>query len=90
MSLINYQVELKLRWVKHFLLSVAANNNDEANLDNIISRSKAQNYYPQPSLYQQMATKNYQNFLAKDLKDQFIGMSVKQNVRIKMRKVCRC
>ena len=44
MSLINYQVELKLRWVKHFLLSVAANNNDEANLDNIISRSKAQNY----------------------------------------------
>ena len=42
MSLINYQVELKLRWAKHFLLSFAANNNDEANLDNIIFRSKAQ------------------------------------------------
>ena len=36
------------------------------------------------SLYQPKTTKNYQNLLAKDLKDQCIGMNIKQKVRIKM------
>ena len=31
------------------------------------------------SLYQQDTNKNYQHILAKDLKDQFIGMNIKQN-----------
>ena len=31
--------------------------------------------------------KNYQNFLAKDLKDQFIGMSIKQKFRIKIQQM---
>ena len=31
------------------------------------------------SLYQQETIKNYQNFLVKDLKDQFIGMNIKQS-----------
>ena len=34
------------------------------------------------SPYPQKTIKNYQNFLAKDLKDQFIGMNIKQKVRI--------
>ena len=34
------------------------------------------------SLYQQKATKSYQNVLAKDLKDQFIVMNIKQRVRV--------
>ena len=37
------------------------------------------------SLYQQKTITNYQNVLAKDLKDQCIGMNIKQKVRIKMR-----
>ena len=39
---------------------------------------KAQHYMPLLSLYQQNTIKNYQNFLAKDLKDQFIGMTIKK------------
>ena len=31
--------------------------------------------------------KNYQNFLPKDFKDQFIGMNIKQRVRIKTRQM---
>ena len=31
---------------------------------------------------QQKTIKNYQNFLAEDLKDQFIGINIKQKVRI--------
>ena len=37
----------------------------------------------QLSLYQQQTIKNYQNFLAKDLKDEFVGMIIKQKVRAK-------
>ena len=40
--------------------------------------SKTQNYMCLSSLYQQKTIKNYQNFLAKDLKDQFIGMNIKK------------
>ena len=39
------------------------------------------------SLYQQKTVKNYQNFLAKDLKDKFIGMNIKQNVRTKIQQM---
>ena len=33
------------------------------------------------SSHQQKTTKNYQNVLAKDLKDQFIRMNLKQKVK---------
>ena len=38
-------------------------------------------------LYQQETIKNYENILAKDLEDQFIGMNTKQKVIIKIQKV---
>ena len=41
----------------------------------------------QLQLYRQETIKNYYNFLAKDLKDQFTGMNIKQKVRIKMRQM---
>ena len=40
---------------------------------------ETQNYMFLLPLYQQKIIKNYQNFLTKDLKDQFIRMSIKQN-----------
>ena len=49
--------------------------------------SKTQNCMFLSSLYQQEAIKNYQNFLAKNLKDQFIGMNIKQKERIKIRQM---
>ena len=33
--------------------------------------------------YQEKTTKTYQNFLVKDLKDQCIGINIKQRMRIK-------
>ena len=39
------------------------------------------------SVYQQKTIKNYQNFIVKDLKDQFIGMNIRPKVRIKIRQV---
>ena len=38
-------------------------------------------------LYQQETIKKYQNFLVKNLKDQFVGMNIKQNVRIKIQQL---
>ena len=32
-------------------------------------------------------SENYQNFLAKDLEDQIIGMNIKEKVRIKIRQM---
>ena len=41
---------------------------------------KAQNYMFLQQLYQQETIKNYQNFWAEDLEDQFIGINIKQKV----------
>ena len=38
-------------------------------------------------LYQQKTFKNYQNFLAKGLEDPFIGMNIRQKVRIKIQQM---
>ena len=40
--------------------------------------SKTQNYIFMSSLYQQKTIKNHQNSLAKNLKDQCIGVNIKQ------------
>ena len=75
MPLINCKVELKLRWSKHCVLSVAGTDNANSDNDdnNIIFTIKdTKLYVPVVTL-----SANYQNFLSKDLKDQFIGMSMK-------------
>ena len=75
MILINCKVELKLRWSKHCVLSVAGTDNANSDNDdnNIIFTIKdTKLYVPVVTL-----SENYQNFLSKDLKDQFIGMSMK-------------
>ena len=62
--------------MNHCVLYVLGNDNTNAN-DNIIF-TKAQNYMFLKSLYQQKTIKNNQNFLAKYLKDQCIGMDIKK------------
>ena len=76
MPLIHCKVELKLRWTKHCVLSVLDNENYNANVDsnNIIFTIKDISLF---SLHQQKTIKNYQNFLAKDLKNPCIGMNTK-------------
>ena len=39
------------------------------------------------SLYQQKTIKNYQNSLTNDLKDQCLGMNIKQKMKIKLQQM---
>ena len=89
MSMINWKVELKLRWTKHCFLSVLgiANNGDgDANDDNIWSIKGTKLNVPVITLLAK-ATKNDCSFLPKDLKDQCIEMNIKQKVKLKIRKI---
>ena len=49
--------------------------------------SKTQNYMFLKKFYQLKIIKNYQNFVAKDFKDQFIGINIKEKVRIKIQQM---
>ena len=84
--MINCKVELKLKWKKHCILSTDGNSNADVNSD-IVFDIKTQNYMSLQSLYKQKTIKNYQNLLAKDSKDQFIGINTKQKVRIEIQQI---
>ena len=73
-------------------MSVAGNEkniNEDANANNITFTIKNTKFYvPVVTRGNQQETiKNNQKFLAKDLKDQFIGISIKQKVRIKIQQM---
>ena len=73
MPLINCKVELKHKWIKYSILSPADNDNNDANSNIIFTIKDTKLYVPTVTL----STKNdqnYQNPLAKDLKDWSIGM----------------
>ena len=55
----------------------------------LFSVSKTPNYMSILSHYQQKTTKNYLDFLTKDLKDQCIGMNIKQKVKLKIQQFTR-
>ena len=57
----------------------SGNDNSDADANNIFFTSKNKKLL---LLYQQKITKNYQNFLAKDLRDQCIRMNIKQKVKV--------
>ena len=86
MLLINCKVELKLRRTNHCALAVGGVENDDTYSD-IYFTVKEKNYMSLLSLYLQRTIKNYQNFLAKSLKDQCIEMNINQKVRIKLQQM---
>ena len=53
----------------------------------LFSLSKTRRYMFLYQFYQQRKIKNYQNFLVNDLKDQFVGMNIKEKERIKMQQM---
>ena len=53
----------------------------------LFSLSKTRRYMFLYQFYQQRIIKNYQNFLVNDLKDQFVGMNIKEKERIKMQQM---
>ena len=64
----SYEFELSLKWYEGCLLTVATTVTFK------ITNAK---FYVQLLLYQQKTIQNYQNYLAKDLKDQFIGINIR-------------
>ena len=88
MPLINCKVELKLKGRKYCVLSAKGNDNDNANANNNIffTLTDSKLYVPVVTLSAR-DKKNYQKLLAKDLKDQFIGMNIKQKIRIKTKQM---
>ena len=84
MPLINCKIELKLKWTKCFVLSTPGNDDIKNNANNIIFTMKdTELYVPFVTLSARDNQKIYQNFLVKGLKDPFIGINIKQKVRIK-------
>ena len=51
----------------------------------IFTITGTKSYVPVVTLSERDNQKSHQNFLANDLKDQFIGMNIKQTMRMKMR-----
>ena len=67
--------------VKGLCFVRGGNENVNGNNEDILFLPwKAQNYMFLQQLYQQETIKNYQNFWAEDLEDQFIGINIKQKV----------
>ena len=88
MSLINCKVGLKLKWAKNCVLTAAiVDNVNNRESDNIVFIIKETKLYVLVVTLSQETIKNYQTFLAKDLKDQFTGMNIKQKVWIKIQQI---
>ena len=90
MPLINCKVELKLKWTKYCVLSAAGteiilNDNDTPN--NVIFTIRDRTLYVSVVTLWVRENQKLSNFLPKDLKDQLIGMKIKQNVTIKTRQM---
>ena len=68
-------------------MSAAGADNTNAKPDNIISTIKDSKLYVPFKNFLSKTIKNYPSFLAKDLKDQFIGMYIKRKMIIKIRQM---
>ena len=82
MTLINCKIQLKLNGQSIVFCLQLVLIMLRLILTILFSPSKTQNY-----IYQQETIKNYQHILAKGLKDQFIGINLKQKIRVKIRQI---
>ena len=89
MTLINCKIELKPKWTKYCISSTNDNDNDNEKVNDINLTSKDTKLYVSVVFYKQETIKSYQNFLAKDLKDQFVGLNLKHKVRKNTTNECR-
>ena len=81
MPLINCTLELKRKWTKYCVLSVANNENkisEDANANNIIFTIKNTKLYVLVVTLSAKINQKLSNLLAKDLKDRFIGINIKE------------
>ena len=87
MSWSNCKVELKLKWTKYCVLSAGGADNENANSNNIIFSIKVTKLYAPVGISLEKTIKNFQSFLAKNLKDQFIGVNIKQKLIMKVQQI---
>ena len=90
MPLINCTLELKRKWTKYCVLSVANNENkinEDANANNIIFTIKNTKLYVLVVTLSAKINQKLSNLLAKDLKDRFIGINIKEKVIIKIQQM---
>ena len=66
---------------------VTVNDNANGNHRRIILNVKDTKLYLPVVVLSAKGNQNYQNFLTKDLKDQIIGVNIKQKVRIKLQQM---
>ena len=66
---------------------VTVNDNTNENHRRIILNVKDTKLYLPVVVLSAKGNQNYQNFLTKDLKDQIIGVNIKQKVRIKLQQM---
>ena len=66
---------------------VTVNDNTNGNHRRIILNVKDTKLYLPVVVLSAKGNQNYQNFLTKDLKDQIIGVNIKQKVRIKLQQM---
>ena len=75
---------MKLGWTNHWVFSAAAGaDNDNVNSNNISFTIKDTKLYALVITFSAKNNQKLSKLLRKDLKDQFIGMIIKQKVRIK-------
>ena len=89
MPLINWKVELKLKWTIYCVLSAAGNDNVSHNNDdgkNIIITNKYTKLYVSVVTFSAI---HCQIILVNDLKNQFIGINIKLKLRTKIQQMSR-
>ena len=69
---------------RNIVFYLVGNDKTDADPDKIIFATKDTNYMSLLLLCQQKTITNYQNVIAKYLKDRCVGMNIKQKVKIKM------
>ena len=95
MPIINCKVELKFKWTKYCDLSAAGNDNTNANSNNFNNSNNSNNFHFKRhkiirsssnfiSKRESKIMKTLVKDIAKDLKDQFIGINIKQKTKIKI------
>ena len=89
MPLDNCKIELKLKWTKYCLLS-AAGTGDINNIDsnNIVFTIRNLKFYVPVGFLSARNNQKLSKLHSKNLKDDFIGMNIKEKVRTKLRQMC--
>ena len=77
MPLINCKIKLKLKWTNHCVLSLLATENSNVNSDSTIFIIKDTKLYVSIVVLSVKNNQKLSKILAKDLRDQFIGMNIK-------------